>query len=240
MYIWDFYKVTSTKDIEDQIVSTEDLSGCTVLIVASPLAVIMIHIWERRDNDIVSGTDQQGWLYDPTGAKQQAKDMEFAEKGKELLTALLMSCVIDIATGEHKVPSIENGYNGWYPYDTTSVFVIGPGANPEYEQPNSLWRNPWYTDPTINTNDDSANTIRQIYPNAAKTLIKMAEALVIPNAPDGRSKYYTYKRRYSNDPLHHTDDSEFIVLKPKIMSNGEVWTVMYWDDDKSRPIVRMA
>lgn len=202
------------QDIESQVVATNDLSGCTVVVIASPFASFMVHVWERRANE------DSAWLLAPQGAEQQAQDIEFLAKARELINMFLD------ATGG----TLENGYNGWFPIDSTTVQVVAPAANPDYDP----LGNPWYTF------GDARNPMRLIYRPAAETLMQLASTLVIPDRMATQARIHSYRRRYSNDPLHGTDDREFIILKPLIMDNGEVWLQMLYDDDKGWPIARLA
>ncbi|RDL40705.1 uncharacterized protein BP5553_00684 [Venustampulla echinocandica] len=204
-------------DIESQIIATGDLSGCTVLVVASPFAVIMIHVWERR---VEKNND---WIMYPFGAAQQQKDVEFAERGMELLQLALRSFQ----------GSIVDGFGNWFPVDTTVVQVVAPGSNREYDNDPNFF-NPWYT------LHDSGNPMGLIYPQAANTLQQLAVAVVIPGRLARQSMVNSYRRRFSNDIAHGMDDAEFVVIKPKIMDNKEVWAVMHYDDVQAVPIVRLS
>ena len=95
--------------LEDLIMSTNDLSGCTVAVVSSPFAAIMIHVWERR----AGRNDNNTWLTDPYGPAQQAEDAEFISKGVELMTGMLAGMG----------GSVADGYNGFFPAESTSVLV---------------------------------------------------------------------------------------------------------------------
>lgn len=204
-------------DVEDQIIATGDLSGCSVLIVASPFAIIMIHVWERRANENAE------WLLNPTGEAQQRMDAEFIAKGWELLRWAL-------------VPfggSQANGYNGWFPRSSTVVQVIGPAANPDYIGSDTT-PNPWYTAGNF------FNPLGFIYQPALNGLQMMAVNGLIPGRLFTQSRRDFYRRRYSNDIEHGMDDREFIVIKPMIMPNFEVWAITHFDDDQAVPLVRLA
>ncbi|PGH20078.1 hypothetical protein AJ80_03728 [Polytolypa hystricis UAMH7299] len=206
----------ANRNIEDQIVATRDLSGCTVVVVASPFACLMLHVWERR------AEDNAEWLLNPSGPAQQAQDEEFGRKGQELLGILLAQ----------SGGSIVDGYGRWFPADSTTVHVVAPATNPEYNDRPDLF-NPWYT--LLPT-----NPMGLIYQRGAETLQAMASEVVIPGRMFTQGNIRSYRRRYSNDPNHGTDDTEYVILKPTIMPNKEVWLVMLYDNHKAEPIVRIA
>ncbi|RDL42510.1 uncharacterized protein BP5553_02489 [Venustampulla echinocandica] len=214
-HIW-----SASGDIEDQMIATGDLSGCTVLIVSSPFVTIMIHVWERRANEGAA------WLLDHFGAAQKTQDLAFAKKGQELLAVPLRAFGGTIA----------NGFGGWLPLEQTTVNIVAPGINPDYTQTKTPATavNPFYA---VN---DPNNPGGLIFPNGAITLQQMSVVLVIPGRESTQSKIHTYRRRYSNDPKHRTDDREFIIVKPVIMPNKEVWAMMHYDDNKTYPLSKLS
>lgn len=197
---WQFYVNTP----EDLIIATNDLSGCTVVIVSSPHVVLMAHVWERRD--------EATWLTDPFGPAQQAKDAEFVTAGSNLL---------DTLTNELGGNAL-NGYGGWLPRDSTTVHVVAPAANPDYDD--NL--NPWYTPLT---------THNLIYQNGATSLLSMATAKI--GCVD-RGEILTYRRRYSNDQNHGTDDRDKIAIAPYIVQ-GHTYVNLMWDDNQMKSIAQI-
>jgi hypothetical protein len=206
---WQYY----INSPEDLIIATSDLSGCTVVVVSSPLVVLMAHVWERRDQD--------NWLMDPYGEAQKAKDAEFVAAGSTLLDTLLSEL------GGNAL----NGYNNWLPRDSTTVHVIAPAANPDYDDPATKnpdydVSNPWYT---------ILNEKSLIYENAAKNLLSMTTAKI---GSLDQGEILTGRRRYSNDPKHGTDDRDKIAIAPYIM-DGHTFVNMMWDDNQLKPITRI-
>ncbi|KAF2193938.1 hypothetical protein K469DRAFT_187887 [Zopfia rhizophila CBS 207.26] len=79
--------------------ATNDLSGCTVGIISSHFATILVHVWERRvDNNL--------WFTVPNGPAQQAKDAKFQQSAEELTDKILKVMVNTRNVAE--VPSTEN------------------------------------------------------------------------------------------------------------------------------------
>lgn len=202
-------KRTPIKNPEDHIIATADLSGCTVVIVSSPFVALMAHVWERRDEDT--------WLLEPKGKDQKAKDAEFIAMGEKLLDGLV---TLGLGVGASKA----NQYNGWLPSVSTTVHVVAPASNPDYD--NNLG-NPWYTYITEKG---------LIYEDAAKGILsKAAEKFGVPME---YAELHTYRRRYSTDPDHGLDDRDKIVLVPYIY-NGHTYVNMMWDDNKLKPIAQI-
>ncbi|KFH42914.1 hypothetical protein ACRE_063660 [Hapsidospora chrysogenum ATCC 11550] len=198
------YWQTYLNDPEDLIIATRDLSGCTVVVVCSPHVALMAHVWERRDDDT--------WLLDPLGPAQTAEDAEFV-----VAASTLMDSLLGVLGG-----NALNGYGGWLPRESTTVHVIAPASNPDYDDD----LNPWY-----------AAQVPQnlIYPNQAPALVSMVTAKV--GCAD-RGEILTYRRRYSNDPDHGTDDRDKVVLAPYILQ-GHTYVNLMWDDDQLKPIVQI-
>ena len=186
---------------------------------------ILAHVWERRD--------EQTWLDFPFGTAQQAKDREFVDAGMSMLDQLLANLPGNAA----------NGFHGWLSRADTTLHVIAPAANPDYStedfsnngnsdgNPNAnsnanIWTNPWYT---------SFVTKGLIYQNAAEMLLKSARTK-IGCIDDG--EILTYRRRWSNDPDHRTDDRDKIALAPYIFEKRTYVNLM-WDDNKLKPITRL-
>lgn len=198
------YWQTYLNDPEDLIIATRDLSGCTVVIVCSPHVALMAHVWERRDDAT--------WLLDPLGDAQTAQDAEFVVAASTLLDSLLSEL------GGNAL----NGYGGWLPRESTTVHVIAPASNPDYDDD----LNPWY----------AAHVPQNlIYPNQAPALVSMVTAKV--GCVD-RGEILTYRRRYSNDPDHGTDDRDKVVLAPYIVQ-GHTYVNLMWDDNQLKPIVQI-
>lgn len=195
------------KDVTTQVIATQDLSGCTVLVVASPFAVILVHIWERRDET----QNGMGWMLSPGGPEQQMKDVHFVAKGAQLLDQML-----EVSPG-----SRQDGFGGWFPPDRTTVNVVAPAANPAYDQEGSIG-NPWYT----YAQDVYPNPKRLIYKNAAEKLLTMAREKVIPGRGD-QAMIRTYARRYSNDRSHGMDDEEYVILQPQKIHGRYKLHMMY-------------
>lgn len=193
--------------------STHDLSGCTVLVISSPFVAFMVHVWERRD--------EATWLLEPFSAAQQQQDQEFVAQGLSLVDTLI--------AGLRPGANLANNYNGYFPRGSTTVHVIAPRANPDYDDPNSMFQglNPWYT---------HLEPQKLIYPNQAKVLLEQAcDKFGIPRTAGHLS---TYRRRYSNDVDHALDDRDKIVLA--VYKHGEHHFVnMYWDDDKFQTITQL-
>ncbi|KAF2200726.1 hypothetical protein GQ43DRAFT_62735 [Delitschia confertaspora ATCC 74209] len=201
----------------------------------------MIHVLERRDNTIVDALGNPGWAINPTGPLQQAQDVQVAERGQFLLNYELAQFNLDRTTGQPCIPTIVNEYCGWFPETTTFEHVVGPAANPDYDLPTSRYGNPWYVKPDQNPNLATENPMRLLYKQAADLLKTMAVISVIPNRPNA-AFLWSYRRRSSDDPIRtsRTDDTEFIILKPQIMSDLSVWTTMSWDDTKLALIAKMV
>ena len=173
----------------------------------------MAHVWERRD--------ENSWLMDPYGEAQRAKDAEFVAAGSVLLDSLLSEL------GGNAL----NGYNNWLPRASTTVHVIAPAANPDYDEeainnPDSFRINPWYT---------ILNDYGLIYDNAAKSLLSMTTAKI---GSIDQGEILTYRRRYSNDPDHGTDDRDKIAVAPYIV-DGHTYVNLMWDDNKLKPIAQI-
>ena len=171
----------------------------------------MAHVWERRDEDT--------WLIQPNGPDQRAKDDDFVTAGSNLLDTLLQE------VGGNRA----NGYNGWLPADSTTVHVIAPAENPDYNEQseqNGYNLNPWYT---------LKSRQGLIYENAATSLLSMA---VRKMGSLDQGEILTYRRRYSNDPLHNTDDRDKIAIVPYII-NGHTYVNLMWDDNQLKPIAQI-
>ncbi|PGH08066.1 hypothetical protein AJ79_06065 [Helicocarpus griseus UAMH5409] len=204
------------RPIKEQVIATRDLSGCTILVVASPYASIMVHVWERAAPD--------GWT-NINGPAQREKDLEFVAQGRTLLRRMLRACG----------GSVRNGFNGCFPQHLTQVHIVAPAANPDYDSPRYIGTtNPRHT-------LSRSNPRRLYYPWATDSLRVMACAEVIPDRRHSlQSRIHTYMKRFPGDPRHRTDDTEFTILRPSDLTNGELWLVMFYDHDQAYPIVRMA
>lgn len=203
------------KNIEDQIIATKDLSGCTVLVIGSPFVIIMIHVWERR------AEKGSKWMLENEGSDQMDQDLEFVKKGQELLETIL------VGFGGN----LNKGFGGYLPLDKTSIHIVAPAYNPDKKAEG----NPKYTAPGSEKNPQGL-----FYPQATETLMMAAKAMVLPGAGDDQAKILTYRRRYSDDVLHGTDDREFITIYPVILANKEVWATMVYDDDKYLGIAKLG
>lgn len=245
--------------VQDRIISTQDLCGCTVFVISSPFATLMLHVLERRGDEFAF----QGPGSTVGGLSQAVMDGAFVGKGRELLIEAMRGFGTTIAS-----------FREWFPLDKTTVAVVTPKANPDYldwdfwkrrednpEVPpqqsiymteelyqslgygawpaglESFWwplsgtaQNPVSTHPII---AGSANPDRLVYPSAAKALLAAINELVIPGR-SGQSEIFTYRRRYSNDPDHKNkvDDREFVAVVPYVTAQGTVVPIMYYDDDK--------
>lgn len=243
-------------DVQNRVISTSDLCGCTVFVVSSPFATLMLHVLERRAFDF----SYQGPGSTVGGVSQALMDAEFVAKGRELLMGMLRT--------------FGPTYREWFPLDKTSVAVVAPRANPDYldwdfwkrrednpevppqnsvfmteelfrslgygEWPAGLipfwWplsgtpQNPVSTHPLI---AKATNPDRLIYPTAAKMLLESINEIMIPGRP-GQSELLTYRRRYNNDPNHRNkiDDREFVAVVPWVTAQGTVGTIMFFDDDQ--------
>lgn len=194
---------------EELIIATNDLSGCTVIIVSSPHVALMAHVWERRD--------EATWLTDPFGPAQKAQDASFVTAGSILLDTLL-----GVLGG-----NALNGYGGWLPRDSTTVHIVAPAANPDYDTNNVPGRdNPWYTPLTSQG---------LIYQDATHNLLSMTRQKI---GCYDRGEILTYRRRYSNDPDHGTDDRDKIAIVPYIMQ-GHTFVNLMWDDNNLKPIAQI-
>lgn len=173
----------------------------------------MVHVWERRDD--------QTWLSQPNGPAQRAKDTEFVSAGDSLLQSLLVTLGGNAA----------NGYNNWLPRATTTVHVIAPAANPDYDDPRHIQffqGNPWYT-------REGGTRNGLIYQNAADSLLTMATRKV---GCIDRGEVLTYRRRFSNDIDHGTDDRDKIALVPYIL-NRHTYVNLMWDDNRLKPVTQI-
>ncbi|PGH09199.1 hypothetical protein AJ79_05728 [Helicocarpus griseus UAMH5409] len=197
------------RPLQDQSIATRDLSGCTVAVIASPYAVIMLHVWERR---------ARNWLTDPNGPEQQRMDREFQRQGRSLLRRVLAG-----------FGSGQNGWQGYFPEHLTRIEIVGPAVNPEYELPG------YFTNPAYARNVPAGI----IYPRAMRALQTMLCNEMTPNRCTESSRLHTYRRRYSNDPFHGMDDVEYIVVVPANIGNGEIWLNMIFDANNVQPILRM-
>lgn len=202
---WQAYATTP----EELIIATNDLSGCTVIIVSSPHVVLMAHVWERRD--------EASWLVDPFGQGQQAKDAEFVAAGSTLLDTLIM----ELGVGANAA----NNFNGWLPRDSTTIHIVAPAANPDYDNPSNPGDNPWYT---ILTQQNL------VYQDATTALLGMTSLKI--GSLNG--EILTYRRRWSNDADHGTDDRDKIAISPYIM-DGHTFVNLMWDDNQLKPIAQI-
>ena len=234
--------------------STDDLCGCTVIVINSPFASIMLHVLERR---ATQDFQFQGPNSQTPSITQALMDGEFVAKGRTLLLDILRA----FGTGAL-------GYRQFFPIDQTTVTVVAPAANPDYmdwefwrrreDAPEigprititaDIWRSMGFDTPenfqpfTVGANQNpvsthpimagAANPQRLIYPAAAKTLLESINDIMIPGRGAAQSVIATYRRRYNNDPDHRTDDRQYVAVEPFVTSQGTIASVLHYDDNKA-------
>lgn len=150
------------------------------------------------------------WNTNPWSDEQKAKDAEFIAKGVELVSGITTALKLQ----------------DYVKADSASLHIVTPGENPDYAL--SPWDTLWYL----------SRTNGLVYQNAAEGLYNalVAKYALKPTA----GEVLTYRRRYSNDPAHTTDDRDIIALVPFDYTDGTHWLQMAWDEDKIKPIQQIC
>ena len=184
--------------------------SATVVVIVSPYLSITFAVQPRLV------MDNNAWLFDPWGDLQSKAHDDSIKEAQRILEDTLK-----LVGG-----SLKNGFNGLLPYRATSVTIVAPAANPDYEQEGAYSQNPWYAFPT-ELEKDALLFRRQAY-----LLRQMAVALVIPGRTNGGSNLLTYRARNCDDPAQKLDNRQYISLEPISLPNGQVSNRLRYDGDQ--------
>ena len=218
---------------------------------------MMMHVWERRSATFAfDGPDSTFG-----GADQAKNDADFINRGRELLLEMLRRfgtgneykayLPLDTTTVAVIAPAANPAYVDWEFWRRREDLPPGMALMTEqmlrdagvevwegfepFAFPIPQMQNPVSTHPII---AGAANPERLIYPTAAKILLENIKDIMIPGRP-GQAELLTYRRRYNNDPAHHTDDREYVAVEPFVTAQGTVATILYYDDDKATVLPRL-
>jgi hypothetical protein len=204
----------------ERAIATNDLCGCTVVVVASPFVAIMIHILEQRDNVIY-------WWVNQQRPEQQAKDRIFMDKANELMDAQLAKLK---GPGQTTQPTADNQFNGWLPKGQTTVTVLAPQWNADYYNTNDI--------------DVILEQGNYVYPQQVTALKSTMQSKVVYN-DETMVLDVSYRRRYGSDLIHGLDDRDIAVVAPAPNVNGQedtnaIMASLYYDDHGNTNLARIG
>jgi hypothetical protein len=217
------YWQDSTKRVRiGATMATDDLSGCTVIVVSSPFVSIMIHVWERRGPGLE-------FITNPTGPGQRQADNDFFANARAQLQTELSNLFGSPSSPRAGIPNAANNWNGWLPKGYTTVSIVAPVWNPDYI--GTPWANG--VDPQLSGTP--------VYPAQVQGLKRLVEEYLPQSGPesnDGKVYQLGYRRRYHNDPDHKKDDRDVVVVN-SVREGGKVYAVIYYDDIYSGTIAQL-
>lgn len=225
----------------------------------------MIHVWERR----AGGNDAQTWLTNHWGNEQGDMDRQFIMQGAGLTGDMLAAFGGSVANNfngffpkdtttitviapaanpdYHQDDLISEFINGYEPDfasmppvpaapEDWNAWLQANGIGNEYF---NLPHNPFYLEDAFRGAPQN-NGLRLYYQAAAQGLRDELVGMIIPGRGGQQSGLKSYRRRYGSDPMHKRDDRHIMAVQPYVYNNGEVWSVLYYDDDKVWPVARIA